>query len=205
TKRFELDKAVEMAVEKFGKIDVVYANAGFGVAGRFSKLVTEDYKRQFDVNVIGVLDTVYSCLDQVIKNQGQIVLMGSVNSHVSEPKKTPYCMSKFAIKALADGLFWEMQPLGVAVTLISPGIVESEIRQVDRFGKYDAEAKDPAPKNLLLDTVSAANQIIEAIYKRKKEQIVTLHGKMAVYANRYMPFLLNPLLKQNKSVSRPHE
>lgn len=201
----QLKEAVSQAVSRFGKIDIVYANAGFGVAGRFSKLQTEDFKRQFDTNVFGVLDTVYACLPEILKNKGSIVLMGSVNSHISEPKKTPYCMSKFAIKALADGLYWEMKPLGVAVTLISPGIVDSEIRKVDKHGLYNPEAKDPAPKKLMMRTSKAAGQIIDAIFARKKERVITGHGQAFVLANRYAPTLLTPLLKQGKSASRPKE
>ncbi len=204
THKDEIVSAVRKAKDFFGRIDILYANSGFGVAGGFEKLKTDDFKRQFDTNVYGVLDTIYAGLDEVIKNKGSIVLMGSVNSHIAEPKKTPYCMSKFAIKALADGLYWEMKPLGVAVTLISPGIVESEIRQVDKEGIYRAEQKDPAPKKLILDTKTAARQIIRAIEDRVKEKLITNHGKVLVGLNKYLPFAMTPLMKQNRSVSRPN-
>lgn len=125
--------------------------------------------------------------------------MGSVNSHVSEPKKLPYSMSKFAIKAFADGLYWEMKPLDVAVTLISPGLVKSELRQVGKNGQYYPDAKDIAPKHLVLDTKTAAQQIISAIRRRKKNKFITFHGSLAIHLSRYAPILLTPLLKQKKA------
>ncbi len=201
TSRQDLDRAVESARGKFGKIDVCFANAGFGVAGRFDKLTIDDFRRQFETNVFGVLNTVYSSLNSILESKGSIVLMGSANSYVSEPRKAPYCMSKFAVKALADGLYWELKPNGVAVTLICPGIVESEIRQVDKWGKYDANAKDPAPKKLMMPTTVAAKKIVSAILGRKKEELVTFHGTAAVWAQRYAPFLLTPILKQAKPLS----
>lgn len=204
TRRADLDQSVRLAVQQFGKIDVVVANAGFGVAGAFQKLRVEDFRHQFETNVFGVLHTVQACLNNIIESKGSIVLMGSVNAHLAEAKKTPYCMSKFAIKALADGLYWEMKPKGVAVTLLSPGIVESEIRQVDNSGIHHPGVKDPAPATLIMDTPAAARQMIRAIHARKREKVITLHGALAVLLNRYAPFLLTPLLKQAKPVSRPN-
>jgi len=100
-----LKQSVEKTLKHFGQIDVVIANAGFGIAGRFEKLSIEDYRRQFETNVFAVIATVQQTLQSLKKSRGSLVLVGSANSYVSEPKKTPYCMSKFAVKALADGLY----------------------------------------------------------------------------------------------------
>lgn len=197
-----LQEAVRQAKEKFGKIDIVYANAGYGVAGRFERLKVEDFRNQFETNVFGVLNTIYATLADIKESKGQLVLMGSANSYVAEPKKSPYCMSKFAIKALADSLRWELKPLGVSVTLICPGMVDSEIRRVDNQGNFHSDAKDPAPKRLILSAEKAAHQIVDAIESRKKEKLITFHGALAVLAQRFAPSLLTPILKQGKSVSR---
>lgn len=203
TKRKDLEEVTQAAIARFGRIDVVIANAGFGVSGKFEDLEVSDYKRQFDTNVYGVIENIQVALDEIVKNRGQIVLVGSVNSYFAEPRKTPYCMSKFAIRALAEGLYWEMKPKGVAVTLINPGLVDSEIRQQDHLGVYKEDRDDPAPKRLIMPTDKAVKQIVSAILKRKKEAVITGHGKIIVAASRIAPSVLKPLVSSGRSLSRP--
>jgi short-subunit dehydrogenase len=112
-------------------------------------------------------------------------------------------MSKFAIRALADGLYWEMKPQGVAVTLISPGLIGSEIRQQDQSGVFKPEMNDPAPQRLAIPTDKAVRQMLRAIEKRKKEAVITAHGKVIVLASKIAPGLLKPLVGAGRSVSRP--
>lgn len=201
-KEGDLRRAVDKTLETFSHIDVVIANAGFGVAGRFEKLSLDDYRRQFETNVFGVVATIQASLQELKKSKGKLAIIGSANSYVSEPKKTPYCMSKFAVKALADGLYWELKPQGVSVTLICPGLIQSEIRKVDKEGVYQEEARDPAPAFLIMPTEKAARQIVKAIEARKREAVITFHAKLAVWLQRHCPVLLSPLFKNSKSISR---
>lgn len=195
THKPDVDKIAFEIQQTFGRLDIVIANAGFGVAGLFEKLNIDDYRRQFETNIFGVLNTIYATLPLLKESRGRLAIMGSVNSYVSFPITSPYCMSKFAIRALADAIYWELKPHGISVTLICPGVVESEIRKTDNQGTYRAEAKDPAPAWLMMKTDAAARQMASAIDRRKKEKIITFHGKILVYIQRYMPFLLGWLLK----------
>ena len=121
--------------------------------------------QQFETNVFGVLRTFYFFKDHLIQSKGHLALLGSVASYISSPKLTPYCMSKFAVKALSEGLFFEMKKFGVKCTLICPGLVESQIRLINNKGQYVQEAKDPAPKWIIMDTKSATLQMKKAILK----------------------------------------
>ena len=121
SKDSDLERAVVQAKSIFGGIDVVVANAGFAVAGPFEKLNVEHFHRQFEVNVYGVLRTIYATLGELKKTRGRIALIGSVASAVSSPGATPYSMSKFALAGLTDGLNAELSRSGVSVTLIMPG------------------------------------------------------------------------------------
>ena len=177
----DLERAAKLAREVFGKIDVVVANAGFGVAGRLERLNVEDYRRQFETNVFGVLRTVYATLDDLVQSKGSLVLVGSVAGHVCLAQATPYGMSKFAVRALAEGLHFELKPKGVRVTLISPGFVDSEIRQVNNFGQHRADAPDPIPAWIRVPTVTAVREIANAIGRGKREAIITGHGKCIVF------------------------
>ncbi|MEN9724402.1 MAG: hypothetical protein RJB38_2388 [Pseudomonadota bacterium] len=73
------------------------------------------------------------------------------------------------------------------MTVISPGFVESEIRKVDNEGKLNSHAKEPVPHWLLVSAETAAIEIVDAILKRKREQVVTGHGKLLVWLNRFFP------------------
>src|SRR5262249_2213303 len=161
--------AVANIHEFLGAIDVAVANAGFGVIGKFGKLNIEDYRRQFETNVFGVLRTVYTTLEDLKKTRGRLVLMGSVSGHISAPEASPYSMSKFAVRALADALYCELASQGISVTLISPGFVKSEIQRVDNQGVYHEGEKNKVPEWLQMDTDKAAGQIVRAVRRRSRE------------------------------------
>ena len=137
------------------------ANAGFGVVGTIEKLSVEDYRRQFETNVFARRSRpIKACLPELRKTRGRLVLIGSVAGYISTPNASPYAMSKFAIRALALALGPELAPSGVSVTLISPGFIESEIRQVDNRGVHHSHAKDPLPSWLPMPADVAARKIV---------------------------------------------
>jgi short-subunit dehydrogenase len=196
TKREDLDAAVALALERYGRLDMAVANAGFGVVGTLEKLGVEDYRRQFETNVFAVLETVKACLPELRKTRGRLVLIGSVAGYVSAPNASPYAMSKFAIRALALALGPEVEPHGVTVTLISPGFIASEIRQVDNRGVHHSHAKDPLPAWLVMPADVAARRIVAAAYRRRREAIVTVHGKVIVWLQRFAPWVLRLAMRR---------
>jgi short-subunit dehydrogenase len=190
TRRADLDAAIALAVGQFGRLDMAVANAGFGVVGSVESLGIDDYRRQFETNVFGVLETIQACLPQLRKTRGRLVLIGSVAGYISAPGSSPYSMSKFAIRALAEALGPELRSRGVAVTLISPGFVASEIRQVDNRGVHHAFAKEPLPPWLVMRADVAARKIVSAAYRRRREAVVTMHGKALLWLQRFAPWVL---------------
>lgn len=145
TRDGDLERAASETVRQWGKLDAVIANAGFGVVGTLKKLSVEDYRRQFETNVFGVLRTIYAALPEIEKTKGNVVIIGSVSGWAASPGVSPYAMSKFAVRALANSITPELRLAGVKVTLISPGFVVSDIRRVDNRGELHSEAKDPIP------------------------------------------------------------
>ena len=190
TRDGDLDRAVEEGLRAFGKLDIAIANAGFAVIGQLKNLSTEDYRRQFETNVFGVLRTIYAALPEIEKTKGNIVIIGSVAGWGAMPGTSPYSMSKFALRALANSITPELRPSGVKVTLISPGFVDSNIRRVDNEGNLHAGARDPVPPWLVMSTPKAARQILRAVALGKREAIVTTHGKILVAVERFAPWLI---------------
>lgn len=203
TVREDLDRAVRTALERFGHLDVVVANAGFGVAGRFDELRIDDFRRQFETNVFGVLMTVQAALPALLQSKGSLAIVGSVNGFVSLAGNAPYGMSKFAVRSLAESLWLELGPRGVAVTHVAPGFVESEIRMVNNEGKHTGKKSVDAPRWLVLSAEKAAQQIVRAIAARKREVVITGHGKLAVFLSRFFRELWFPVLRALGLSARP--
>ena len=190
TRDGDLEMAVSGAVLAFDKLDIVFANAGFGVVAPLKKLTLEDYRRQFETNVFGVLRTIYAALPELEKTKGNLAIIGSVSGWVATPGASPYSMSKFALRALANAIAPELRASGITVTLLSPGFVASEIRQIDNQGVRHETAKDPIPPRMVVPTPKAVREILRAVAKGKREQIVTGHGKVFVAIERFAPWLL---------------
>jgi short-subunit dehydrogenase len=189
TRDGDVERAAAEAMRRWGRLEVVIANAGFGVVGGLADLALEDYRRQFETNVFGVLRTIYATLPALEQSRGRVVLIGSVAGWTSAPNGSPYAMSKFAVRALADAITPELALRGITVTLISPGFVASEIRRVDNHGTLQAAAPEPIPAWLVMPTAKAARQILRAVARGKREIIVTGHGRILVAIERFLPWL----------------
>jgi len=190
TRDGDLEKTVADTLQNYGRLDVAIANAGFGVVGAFNKLTVADYRRQFETNVFGVLRTMYATLPELEKSRGNLAIIGSVSGWVATPGASPYNMSKFALRALANSITPELRRAGVKLTLISPGFVVSNIRRVDNKNSVHPQAKDPVPAWIQMPTPPAARQILQAIARGKRERIITFHGKLFVFIERFMPWLI---------------
>jgi short-subunit dehydrogenase len=186
----QLGALVEQVHRDGGTIDLVIANAGFGVVGKVQTLTLADYQRQFETNVYGVLRTLYATLPDLKRTRGQFVIMGSVAGYVPQPGVSPYGMSKFAVRALAESIRGDLAAEGIAVTLLSPGFVDSDIRRVDNRGRLHERAKDPVPEWIRVRASAAVGSMLNAIYKRRREGIITAHGRAIVFVYRHFPWLV---------------
>ena len=184
------ENAVNEAIRSYGNLDIVIANAGFGIVGPFSRLTIDDYRRQFETNVFGLLRTLYAGLSEIQKSRGHLVLIGSVAGWGSTPGASAYAMSKFAVRALANAITPELALDGVTVTLISPGFVASDIRRTDNRGTLHSEARDPIPAWLVMPTPEAVRQILNAVARGKREAVITGHGKALVLIERFAPWII---------------
>jgi short-subunit dehydrogenase len=190
TRDGDVERAVAQTVRERGQLDLVFANAGFGVAGLFGRLSLEDYRRQLETNVFGVLRTLYAALPEVAKVRGQLVITGSIAGWVATPGTSAYAMSKFALRALANSITPELARLGVALTLLSPGFVESNIRRVDNRGTLHSEVAEPMPAWLVMSRAKAVRQILRGVARRRREVIVTGHGRALIALERLAPWII---------------
>jgi short-subunit dehydrogenase len=197
----DIEKAVAATVAHYGKLEIVIANAGFGVVGAFAELSMDHYRAQFETNVFGVIRTAYAALPELRKTKGGLVIISSVSGYIASPGISAYCMSKFALQAFAQSIRYEMAAEGIAVTNICPGFVQSEIRQVDNQGEWHQDITDPIPSWLVMPTTKAAHHIVSAVAQRRHEVVITAHGKLLVWIQRHFPGLLGFAIGCSKSRS----
>lgn len=194
TRDGDVARAAELARERFGGLDLLFANAGFGVAGKFAELSLDDYRRQFDTNVFGVLRSVQEALPELERSRGAVGVVGSVNGYVSIPGWSAYCMSKHAVRSFCAAVRPELRERGVSLTHLAPGFVESDFRRVDNHNEHQAGARDPVPGWLAMDAPRAARQMLAAVLARRAEAVITVHGKLAVGFARHTPGLVSAAL-----------
>ncbi len=104
-------------------------NAGISVAGPLELLPMAEVRTQFEVNVIGALAVTQAVLPLLRRARGRIVNISSIAGLASTPFLGAYCGSKFALEAMSDALRLELAPWGIAVTLVEPGAIQSQIWQ----------------------------------------------------------------------------
>jgi short-subunit dehydrogenase len=173
---------------------IVIANAGFGIVGKVQNLRQEDYRRQLETNFFGVLRTFQESFEALKRSHGRFVVMGSVAGHISAPGGSPYAVSKFGVRALAEALHGDLKRTGVGCTLVSPGFVDSDIRRTDNRGGFHPGAPDPIPAWLRMKTDKASRIMARGILAGKREVKVTFHGKVMIFMARHMSGLLRWLL-----------
>jgi len=186
TDRESINRAVADTMAEFGRIDVVLANAGFGVSGAATRLETDDFRRQFETNVFGVIDTVYATLPHLMESKGRLAIVSSVMGRVGLPASAPYCASKFAVLGFAESIYFDLADHGVSVTCINPGIVASEIRSVNNRGEFTGKP-DPASRRLIMPTEVAARKMVRAIHRKVPEYTFTGHGVFVSFISRHFP------------------
>jgi short-subunit dehydrogenase len=196
TRDGDVERAVAVAIARFGRLDAVVANAGFGVSGPMATLVVDDYRRQFETNVLGVVRSAMAAAPALSERGGLLVIIGSVTGFVAPPGSSAYAMSKHAVRALAQALHAELAPQGIAVLHVAPGFIDSEIRKVDNQGALHGSAPDPIPAWLRMPAERAARVIVAAMAHRRRECIVTAHGRAIVFLGRHFPRLVAHLLRR---------
>jgi NAD(P)-dependent dehydrogenase (short-subunit alcohol dehydrogenase family) len=108
-------------------LDGLVNNAGIVVGGPLEYLPLDELRRQFEVNVIGLLAVTQAAMPMLRRGRGRIVNIGSIGGRVTSPMVGPYCASKFAVEALSDALRMELAEWGIHTSVIEPGVVITPI------------------------------------------------------------------------------
>ncbi|MFI9235471.1 SDR family oxidoreductase [Streptomyces sp. NPDC053079] len=161
TEAADVEDFVAAAAERYGRVDVMVNNAGVMPLSPLEALRTEEWNRMIDVNMRGVLHGIAAALP-VMRAQGggHIVNIASVGAHEVSPTAAVYCATKFAVRAFSEGLRQESAG-DVRVTLVSPGVTESEL--ADGIADPAARAAMRAYRAVALPASAIADAVAYAI------------------------------------------
>ncbi len=127
TSEVQANAAAEQAIKRFGKIDVLLNNAGFGLLGAVEEATAAEIEKLYATNVFGLLKVTRAVLPHMRRQRsGHVINISSIGGYMSYPGWGVYCSTKFAVEALSEALSAELQPLGVKVTVVEPGFFRTD-------------------------------------------------------------------------------
>ncbi|MCE5278389.1 MAG: SDR family oxidoreductase [Planctomycetaceae bacterium] len=185
---------VTAAQQAFGRIDVMVNNAGYGHFGLVHEIDTRELREIFDVNFFGVF---YGCKAvapiMIAQGSGHIFNISSVLGKRGSPFYGAYSASKFAICGLTDSLRVELRPMGVRVTSVCPGLIETE------FSEHVVNSPDRAKSEFFkkirrMPAAVAARKIVALTGKNRPEIVLTAGGKFLTCIAALSPRLTDKMM-----------
>lgn len=149
-----------ITLEKFGRIDALVSNAGYGQMGPIELIPTEAVRQQFDVNLLGAI-TLIQAVIPVMRQQGggRIITVSSLGGRVAFPLGGLYSASKFALEGLSDTLRMELEPFNIRVSVVEPGPVKTDFFSVANQQMQQAVVNPlQTPYRAALQNLDALNQ-----------------------------------------------
>lgn len=176
-----IKEAINTGIEKFGKIDVVLNNAGYGLMGPFEAASREKIQRQYDVNVFGLFDVTREALPHFRANKsGTFINVSSVGGRITFPMISMYHSTKFAVEGFSESLSYELEPLGIKVKIVEPGAIATDFggRSLDMQHDPTLEDYNPMVNKLMTgmeqmmdpSNMSTPNMVAEVIYNAATDE-----------------------------------
>lgn len=183
-----IDTALQEGIEKFGKINVVLNNAGYGLMGTFESAKRESIIRQFGVNVQGLFDVTQKTLPHFRKNKdGMFINISSIGGRMTFPLMPLYHSTKWAVEGFSESLRWEMAEIGVKVKLVEPGGVATDFggRSMDmqhnpeltEYNNFVGKLTEAMKASMDPANMSKPEQIAQVIYVAATDGKDTLRYK----------------------------
>jgi NAD(P)-dependent dehydrogenase (short-subunit alcohol dehydrogenase family) len=187
------ERVVDDAVARFGRLDLLFNNAGVMTVGPHDHMSVTDYQEAMATHFWGPLHTMRAALPHMRRlGGGRIVNVSSIGGMVGVPHLAPYCASKFALTGLSSAMRAELAPEHIYVTTVNPGLMRTgspfnawfKGRHRDEFTWFAISGSVPV---LTIDGRRAAAQIVDAAIHGDAELVITWPARLAIAANGVVP------------------
>ena len=161
------DASIRNSIEKVRseneRIDVLVNNAGYGLIGAFEDLSAEEIKSQFETNFFGVIRLTQQVLPIMRKQKsGTIVNVSSGAGRIGFPGMSAYVSSKFALEGLSESMSYELEPFGIRVVIIEPGVIRTNFKKNSVMSKKSLDNSSISPYSSIIQKMDASiSSIIE--------------------------------------------
>jgi NAD(P)-dependent dehydrogenase (short-subunit alcohol dehydrogenase family) len=194
-----MQAVVAQTLDKLGRIDMVFANAGVAAFGPLDAIDPDAWKRCIEVNVFGVFNTLRAALPAIIQQRGYVLINASSSSFAHPPVMSAYAASKSAVEAMGNSLRIEMASKGVGVGVLHAGWVRTPLVTEGALhpGFVRLRATMPGPLNRETSPEDAARVIVQGMLQRKRRVWVPgwLRILFALRALLHLPFAERELLR----------
>jgi short-subunit dehydrogenase len=189
SKKSEVVKMGIEILEKFGHIDILINNAGFGIFSKIQNQSIEEIESILFTNYLGMIYCTKSFLDSMIsRREGHIVNVASVAASIGVPGLGAYCASKFAMLGFSESLSHELHDTGVNITVISPIGVKTNF-----FNNQSFNNRVPNYTSFILEPKTVSKAILAAVNSRRLEIIVPFYIRIGIWIKQTIPYVINPL------------
>ena len=160
TKDESVRNAIQQITSEAGRIDVVVNNAGYGLTGAFEDLSIEEIKAQYETNFFGVIRVTQAVLPIMRKQRsGKIINISSGAGRLGYPGGSAYVSTKFALEGLSESMSYELEPFGIRVVLVEPGVIRTNFASGMVLAK---KAQDPnSPYSQMMQRMGTTLQQLE--------------------------------------------
>lgn len=180
-------RMVEAAISKFGSIDILICNAGISMRALFEEIDLDVFKKVMDINFYGAVYATKYALPHIIKSKGSIIAISSINGHRGTPARTAYTASKYAMQGFYESLRTEVMKKGVHILVACPGFTGTNIRNTALTATGQVQGESPRDESKMMTSEQVAEAIYKATLKRKRDLVLTMQGKLAVWLNKFIP------------------
>jgi short-subunit dehydrogenase len=195
---------VQAAIQEFGSIDYFVNNAGLSMHAWFDEITNfGTYETLFRTNVMSAIWCTHHALPHLKKSRGLLVGVSSLAGKTGVPARTTYCTSKFAMDGFFQALRVELAGTGVDVTMIYPGVVDTNIRRHGLKGDGLEAGYSGLKEQGAMPVAECARQMIEAMRRRKREWVMTAKGKLGLVLKTFAPSVVDGMAR--KALSREGE
>ena len=194
-RRYEAERAIAQAFDRFGRVDVVINNAGAIQVGPIEHMTVGDFEDAMNTHFWGPLYTTLAAVPHMRQQgEGRIVNVSSIGGRIGVPHLVPYAASKFALSGVSESLSYELARHNILVTTVYPGLMRTgSPLNATMKGRHSEEytwfaVSDSLPL-ISIDARRAAHQIIEACRRGDTELVISVQAKMAILARTLAPEL----------------
>lgn len=189
-------RLVDLTMQQFGRIDILINNAGISMRSLFDEVDIDVMKKLMDVNFWGTVYCTKYALPEIIKHHGSIVGVSSIAGKKGLPGRAGYSASKFAMEGFLETIRIENRRNGLHVLIACPGFTASNIRKAALTSDGTIQGDSPRDENKMMTAEEVAQQIVQAIERRKRDLVLTRVGKMTVLFNKFFPGWLDKKVYQ---------